>query len=140
MDDRTPRGQGGLQRTRILVIDDEPGLGRVMAGMLAREHEVTAFTCAQDALDLITAGARFDLILCDLSMSPINGVEFYDQLGVTVPELTDRIVFTTGGAFTASTDAFLKRPSVRWIGKPFPPVDEFRQIVREHLARLNPRE
>jgi CheY-like chemotaxis protein len=124
------------RRTQVLVIDDDPKLVRLVALMLGREHEVVGLTSAREALARIAGGARFDLILCDIMMQPVTGADFHGLLRKLAPELVDRIVFTTGGAFTPWAEALLQQPSIRWIDKPFPPLEEFRAMVQEHVRRL----
>src|SRR4051812_30285187 len=100
------------QRARVLVVDDEPKLGNVVARTLAPEHDVLVLTSAQEALARITVGERFDLILCDLFMPHVDGVEFYERVQLVAPELVERIVIMTGGAFSERTVAFLDRPCI----------------------------
>ncbi|MFL5397024.1 MAG: response regulator, partial [Myxococcales bacterium] len=67
----------------------------------------------------IAAGTRFDLILCDMMMPLMTGMEFHMRLVTLAPEQADRIVFMTGGAFTPRAREFLARlPNLR-LEKPF---------------------
>ena len=124
-----------LRRARVLVVDDEPKLGRVIARILAPEHDVIALTSAQEALDRITAGEGFDLILCDLAMPGVDGIELYERVSSIAPALVERIVMMTGGAFTERTAAFLDRPCIRRLDKPFEP-EHLRRLVRERVASV----
>jgi CheY-like chemotaxis protein len=120
------------KRTRILVVDDEPKLGAVIAHILAPEHDVLVLTSAQEALDRIAGGEHFDLILCDLFMPHVDGVRFHECVSSIAPALVERIVIMTAGAFTQRTVAFLDRPSVCRLDKPFEPA-QLRRLVRERL-------
>jgi two-component system, NtrC family, sensor kinase len=122
-------------KAEILVIDDEDKLGKLTARTLAPDYDALAVTSAQAALDLIAEGRRFDLILCDLVMPQMDGVVFAERLKVIAPELLKRVVFMTGGAFTARTIAFTEGESIRLIEKPFPSAPEFRALVGKHLRR-----
>ncbi len=121
------------RRARVLVIDDDPRLGELIAKMLRREHDVTVSTSAGEALDEIGAGARFDLILCDLMMPGATGIDFHERLAPMAPEQLARVVYMTGGAFSARSREFLERASIRWIEKPFG-LDELRLLVRQHAT------
>jgi len=123
------------QRGRILVIEDDEKLGKMLGRVLAPEHDIDVQTRAQDALDRIAGGERFDLILCDLMLGGVNGMEFYERVGQIAPEMVERIVFTTAGAVTPRAEAFLKRPDIQHIEKPFPSLAEFRAVVQGYLAR-----
>jgi CheY-like chemotaxis protein len=106
------------RRARILVIDDEPLLGRTLTRAL-RQHEVVAYTSARDALDHLIAGEQFDLILCDVMMPIMTGMEFHDELSRALPHLTRKVVFATGGAFTPAAREFFERTGNVKLEKPF---------------------
>jgi DNA-binding response OmpR family regulator len=123
------------QRGRILVIEDDDKLGRMVGRALAPDHDIEVVTRARDALGRIAAGERFDLVLCDLMLEGVSGIEVYERVGQIAPELVGRIVFMTAGAVTPRAAAFLGRPDIRHIEKPFPSLAEFRAVVQAHLAR-----
>ncbi len=105
-------------RASVLVVDDEPSIGTVLRRML-HDHDVTAVTSARQALELIGAGKAFDVIISDLMMPEMSGMDFYDELVRHAPALTSRVVFATGGAFTPIANAFLDRVTNECIEKPF---------------------
>ena len=119
----------GARRTKILAIDDEPLVGKVLAIALAA-HEVVTLTSAVEALARIRQGERFDLIFCDLMMPHMNGMEFFTALSAEVPELAERLVFLTGGAFTEGARQFLERTSALTVEKPFS-VQSIRALVMD---------
>jgi two-component system cell cycle sensor histidine kinase/response regulator CckA len=105
-------------RGRILVIDDEKMVLRAIQRML-REHDVVCTENAREALAFIEAGERFDLVLSDVVMPRMTGIEFYEVLLEKAPDLARRVVFLSGGAITAKVDDFLRSvPNLR-IEKPF---------------------
>ena len=110
------------RRGRVLVIDDEPSIGRTVARMLVPEHDVTVLTNGADALDLIQRGERYDVILCDLMMPQMTGADVYDALKGLEPEQATRMVFLTGGAFTPRADSFLSDVPNERMEKPFDPT------------------
>jgi CheY-like chemotaxis protein len=108
-----------INRMRILIIDDEEAIGRVLVHLLGRDHDVVVDRRASDALALLQKGASFDVVLCDVMMPGMSGTEFYEKLADVAPEIAPRVVFLTGGAFTAATRDFLERvPNLR-LEKPF---------------------
>ncbi len=117
------------------MVEDDEKLGKMVGRALAPEHDIELVTRARDALDRIAAGERFDLILCDLMLGGVSGIDFHERVGRVAPELVARIVFTTAGAVTPRAAAFLKRPDIRHIEKPFPSLAEFRAAVQAYLAR-----
>jgi PAS domain S-box-containing protein len=106
------------RRAAVLIVDDEGSVGQTLRRLL-REHDVTAVTSAREALDLLAADARFDVIVSDLMMPDISGMQLYDELARIHPDLVERVVFMTGGAFTGAAHAFLERVSNDCLEKPF---------------------
>jgi PAS domain S-box-containing protein len=107
------------RRAKILLIDDEPAFRGSIAHLLGLTHDVTAAASAREALDRILGGERFDLLLCDLMMPEMTGIDLYEELHRAAPEQAARMVFLSGGAFTARAQAFLKRVPNAHLEKPF---------------------
>jgi PAS domain S-box-containing protein len=124
-----PKGKG---QAKVLVVDDEPAVGLVIRRILA-QHEVTFVTTAHDALALLAAGKCFDLILSDVMMPGVSGMELYGELVRLYPDLASKVVFLTGGAFTPEAHAFLDQVTNERMDKPF---DVGR--LRELTARFVP--
>jgi CheY-like chemotaxis protein/two-component sensor histidine kinase len=106
-------------RAKVLVIDDDALVGRAIKRVLGRAREVVAVEDPREALRRLEAGEPFDLILCDLVMPGLSGVELYERLKARSPSVADRIVFLTGGAFTGETQQFLDSVSNLRLEKPF---------------------
>jgi PAS domain S-box-containing protein len=106
------------KRGRLLIVDDDAMVGKTLARIL-RAHDVTVLTDAREVRAHLAQGERFDLILCDLMMPEMTGMDLHAELSRTAPELIDRMIFITGGAFTPTAAEFLERvPNVR-VDKPF---------------------
>jgi CheY-like chemotaxis protein len=110
---------GGGRRGRILIVDDDPALGATVQRILAREHEATLVASAAEALRRVTGGEAFDVILCDLLMPAMSGMDLHAALLKQAPGQAARMAFMTGGAFTDRARAFLDRVPNPSIGKPF---------------------
>ena len=88
-------------RGRVLVVDDDPLVSAALRRTLVREHEVEVVVSARRALELLTSPAGdFDIILCDLMMPEMTGMELYAHVQTAAPERARRMVFITGGAYT----------------------------------------
>jgi signal transduction histidine kinase len=107
-----------LPRLRILAVDDEPTVLRALQRLLERHHDVVAVGSGKEALELAPAGA-FDVLLCDLAMPDMSGVEVAERVAAAVPALAERTVFLTGGAFTPSARAVVDRGHYLVVDKPF---------------------
>jgi signal transduction histidine kinase len=105
-------------KARVLVVDDEPAMGRALQRSLKDHLDVVILTSAKEALALIGDGERFEVILSDVMMPEVTGMELYQGIQRIDAEQAGRIIFVTGGAFTAAARAFLDRVPNPRIEKP----------------------
>ncbi len=115
-------------KARVLVIDDDEMVGRAVRRMIAGDHEVELSTSGKDALARIERGDRFDVILCDLMMPEMTGMDLYERVQASHPRIGETMVFITGGAFTERSRAFAQT-GVPVLDKPFDPR-KLRQTIR----------
>jgi PAS domain S-box-containing protein len=99
---------GAHPRRRVLIIDDERLVGEAIARSLSDDNDVSVVTDAGTGLARITAGERFDVILCDLMMPVMTGMDLYAEMMRLAPKHAGHLVFMTGGAFTPRARAFLE--------------------------------
>ncbi len=76
----------------ILVVEAEQPAQVLLAGCLQKDYQVPTTTSGQAAFDIL-ADNEVDLVLCDLVLSDISGVEFFSHIGVAIPE-TMRVLLT----------------------------------------------
>jgi|HubBroStandDraft_1064217.scaffolds.fasta_scaffold00577_20 PAS domain S-box-containing protein len=109
-----------LVRLRVLVIDDEPALAAMIVRVLEDECDVHVAVSGREGLDrLVQAKMPYDVILCDLMMPDMTGMDLFAEVARRYPGLEDRFVLMTGGAFTPRATAFLARIGNRRLEKPF---------------------
>jgi PAS domain S-box-containing protein len=120
------------RRGRILVVDDEELVLRGVRRILSQEHDVIAMVSAEEALAVCVGGEKFDLILCDLMMPDMTGMDFHRELSLVAPEQADRMIFITGGAFTEKARVFLSETHKEHLEKPFYSAN-LRAIVQRYL-------
>jgi DNA-binding response OmpR family regulator len=124
-----------MSEEKILVIDDEKNiLFTVRQALEPHGYEVTTATTGEEALRL-TAEGSFDLMLLDLKLPGIDGVEVMSQLSGRArrPQV---IVITAFGTVTNAVEA-MKLGAMDFIEKPFSPK-ELREAVRRVLDRPAP--
>jgi CheY-like chemotaxis protein len=119
-------------RARILVIDDEPLLGRTLGFMLEENHDVVVVPGGAEALKRLEADAHFDLVLCDLDMPGVNGGEVHEVVERRYPELVSRFVLMSGGACSLWAEEFLSRYKGTQLEKPFTAADVERVLHLIH--------
>ena len=105
-------------RRKILIVDDQPTLAKAIRRMLG-DYDVTVVVSAREALDKFEAGDRFDVILCDVMMPELSGMDLHKRLAAIAPDQVERMVFMTGGAFTRQAAEFFDRVANPTIEKPF---------------------
>jgi PAS domain S-box-containing protein len=115
-------------RLAVLVIDDDEKLLASIGRTLKKEHEVSLASSPTEGLAFLEQGQRFDVILCDLMMPEITGMELYDTIEALIPEQARQMLFMTGGTFTEQAAKFLERSSIRWLEKPFETAELRRRI------------
>jgi PAS domain S-box-containing protein len=104
---------------RILVIDDEPAIGESLRSILKSEWDVDVAMSGTAALERVYGGGTYDILLCDLMMGDITGVDVYERVAAKRPGLERKIVFMTGGAVTERARSFLASIPNRCLPKPF---------------------
>ena len=114
---------------RILIVDDDDLVARSLQRILTA-HEITAVSSGAGALDVLRERSDFDLILCDLMMPGMTGMDLYEVVVQAHPALAGRIVFSTGGAFTDGAREFCERHAARVLGKPVS-VEALTRILAE---------
>jgi PAS domain S-box-containing protein len=113
---------------RILVVDDQPAILRTVRRILVG-HEIVACRSGREGLEHLSK-SDFDIVFCDLMMPELTGPQFFDLAVEVRPEMRDRFVFITGGAFTAGAAKFLKSTEHPVVEKPFVP-QKLRELVKQ---------
>jgi CheY-like chemotaxis protein len=131
----SPISPSGFRRRlgRVLVIDDEHLIGQSLRRVLSTENEVVTVTDAIEALARLHAAERYDVVLCDLMMPIMDGIELHRRLSITYPEEAERMVFMTGGAMTARVDAFFRRVPNLLLDKPID-LDGLRALIERRVG------
>jgi PAS domain S-box-containing protein len=122
------------RRAVVAVIDDEPLVARALQRLLSHDHEVVVFERARDAMDWFQQGKPCDIVICDLMMPEVTGMELDAWLRANRPALAARTIFLTGGAFTPTAIAFVRQPDRRCLDKPI----DLARLEREIDSLLGP--
>lgn len=129
-----PEPDSGGARGRVLVIDDNSIVLQSAGRVLRSEHDLTLLDRAPKAVELIERGERFDVILCDLMMPEMTGMEFNAWLERHDPRQAEKVIFLTGGAFTHEAQAFLDAQARQRFEKPFD-LQDLRHLVQRSIRR-----
>jgi C4-dicarboxylate-specific signal transduction histidine kinase len=129
---RTVPSLKAIQRRRVLAIDDEALLLKAFQRMLISHHDIETKLGAREALRCFGEDREFDVVLCDLQMPDMSGVELYQAVKQQWPELAERFIFITGGAFSPEARRFLEDVDIACINKPF----QLRELLELIEARV----
>lgn len=131
-EDETAEPLPPIRNKRILVVDDEPDVARVLEDVLSADgHQVEMAENGAVALDKLRAGT-YDLILSDLRMPKLDGPGLYQEVERRHPEILGRFIFLTGDTLGRETTGFLERTGAPSLSKPFSP-EEVRRLIQRAL-------
>ena len=119
---------------RILIVDDEPTILEFLSRLLSSEgHQVETVDNSSGALEMIK-GRRYSLILLDVKLPDMGGIELYQRIKEIAPSLTRRVVIITGDVAGPGTSKFLKENKIPYITKPFD-IKLLKQELNRILSR-----
>ncbi len=125
--------RGGAKGPRILIVDDEPEILKVLKRALRTEgFDVTETTEPTRALELL-ASEPWDILISDIDMPLINGYEVVKQARELCPEAI-RILITGAGTMEGAIRAINEGEVHRYVPKPFT-MAHIRRLVTEALGR-----
>jgi len=121
----------GQRRARMLIVDDEPQVREALGRALGRDFVVTLAGSGREALGMLLDPARgpYDVILSDVMMADVSGMDLYAETLRRIPAAGGRFVFMTGGAFSPKARAFLENVDRPCLEKPLD-LPKLREIVR----------
>jgi len=123
-----------IAKARILVVDDEPVIRQLVSQVLTEEgHTVETTDNAADALKMVEE-KRYRLILLDIKMPGMSGIELYKRFQKIAPSIVKRIVFITGDIMGKSTLDFLDKTKTPYLMKPFE-AKQLKTEIKRILAR-----
>ncbi len=125
-------------RASLLVIDDDPRVGSALVRSLRATYEVEAITSADQGLARLGQTKEYDLVLCDLMMPDMNGMEFFGHVQKLYPLYQDRIVFFTGGAFNDVVARFAEEHADRCLTKPLD-MDQLHRVIEHRRGTVGER-
>jgi len=116
--DSRPASEAPAKRARLLIVDDDAMVLSALRRRLHRRYDIVTVLGGVEALARLAEDPAFAWIVCDLMMPEVDGKSFYDAVRLDHPELSDRIVFMSGGAFTPRLRKFAASVSNPVLQKP----------------------
>ena len=122
-----PISEAPTTRARILIVDDDAMVLSALRRRLRRRYDIVTVLGGVEALARLEEDPDFDAVICDLMMPEVDGKSFYESTQKLYPDLADRIIFMSGGAFTPRLRKFAASVSNPVLQKP---------VTREHLESM----
>lgn len=120
------------RKPSVLIVDDEEVARKNLAHVLSREdYEVHSAANGSEALQKLRA-YEFDVVLTDLKMEKIDGMEVLRRTKAMSPET--HVIMITGYATVDTAVEAIKRGAFHYIAKPFK-LDEVRSIVQQAIDK-----
>jgi len=109
--------QASGKGSRVLVVEDEPTVARLIADVLEDEgFDVDVLLDGREALNR-AARESYNLVICDMKMPGLDGQKFYKSLERVGNPLHERFLFVTGDIVAAQTQEFLRRNDLPHVAK-----------------------
>lgn len=119
---------------RVLIVDDEQAIRSAIRRIL-KKHESVEAEGGAEAKELLQKDRAFDLIICDIMMPEVSGINLHKWLKKTHPKLAERFIFITGGAFTPNAREYLRTNDNLSLEKPFEAAN-LRKIADELIQSV----
>jgi len=117
----------------VLVVDDEPEIGQLLAEMLQKLGYLFDVKVSGEAAQAALMERDYDAVLCDLRLPGLDGAALYDWMAEHRPHLCERTAFITADTLSATSHRFLVRAGRPVLEKPFVPAE-----LQKLLAQLLP--
>ncbi len=120
-----------MPKLRVLVVDDEPIVGRRLVQALSK------MGCEVEALDDSSAVLRhveekeFDVVISDIVMGDIDGLQILDHVLQRFPRT--KVIMITGYAMMSMARSAMEKGAFDFIAKPFKPDDLRSAVARAAL-------
>ncbi|MBW2344867.1 MAG: sigma-54-dependent Fis family transcriptional regulator [Deltaproteobacteria bacterium] len=123
-----------MAKTKILIVDDELIMRESLAGWLERDgHHMETAASGEEAL-LKLKDTRFDILLVDIKMEGISGLEVLKQVKASDPD-TAVVMITAYGSISTAIEA-MKNGAFEYLLKPFDP-DELGVLIEKIVQYQN---
>ncbi len=104
---------------RVLLVDDEKSILLALKRQLKKKVDLTTAQSGQEALDILANDDNFDVIISDMRMPGMNGVELLEKVGQKYPNII-KMMLTGNADLTTASDAVNKGDIFRFLTKPCP--------------------
>jgi len=128
----------GTEHVKILVVDDEPGVRILLERVFTQMgHQVDCVADAETAVNKLDSGLTYDLILTDVRMPGMSGIELHSYILMKIPAIKNKIIFITGDVMGADIKEFLMKNNLIYFAKPFD-IEALKGTINNLLMTVPP--
>lgn len=117
---------------RVLVIEDEPSISTICKRVLTTNGYVVDTAPNGELAEQEILKNEYVIILCDIRLPVISGIEFYIWLKQEYPKMARRVIFMTGSVMGGEAVNFLEKSGRPYLLKPFRP-EELLDIITKNV-------
>ncbi len=118
-------------KSRVLIVDDEPGNIKILSSILAGEYALSVATGGTQALQIADVQSP-DIVLLDMVMPEMDGIQVCEALKANEKTRDIPVIFVTSMSDTVNEERGLEAGAVDYISKPIsPPIVKAR--VKIHI-------
>jgi CheY-like chemotaxis protein len=117
------------------MIDDEQPILSMLVQLFGSDHQVVTAISGEAAQVILRYDQSFDVILCDLMMPGLSGMDLHAWVATEYPALAARIVFVTGGAFTPTASEYIAGVRNLCVDKPYEKA-KLKQLVSDLVVAV----
>ena len=117
---------------RILVVDDDSMNLMRTKMILGKDYDVFLSSSGVEALDTMKR-EEMDLVLLDIEMPKMNGIETFERMKEFVPEIP--VIFLTASGLEEDVVSAIKLGAVNYLKKPYRPQELLKRISQEFETR-----
>jgi len=122
-----------LDSQAVLIVEDEAALASAMAeSFMDAGYLVDRAGDGEEALARLEGG-HYDLIISDLKMPRMDGIQLLGAVRERHPDMAERIMFVTGDVIGTDAELFLADSRCRWLAKPFR-LSELLRLAKEVMG------
>jgi len=112
-------GAPRLDSPAVLIVEDETSLASAMGESFSDAGFLVDHAGDGEEAMARLEGGQYDVIISDLKMPRMDGIQLFGALRERHPEMAGRIMFVTGDVIGSEADRFLTDSGCRWLAKPF---------------------
>jgi len=117
-----------MLKKKILICDDEIGIRESLNLILQDNYELSFCSNGQECLECLSAGKQFNLLLLDIKMPKVSGLDILRNIKQKNPDL--KIIIITGYKSVETANEAVKAGAIDYIVKPFSSKEILKSVER----------